>query len=95
MTRLNRIYIKDDDLITSLYRRGKEQGFTTEDVMRLHWDRQGEAALEWARLRIKRMRANGAVEAFDPPEDSPLAGDQRRKLYRVTEAKLRELGWHD
>lgn len=89
--RLNRIYVTDASLITSLYKRTKERGFTTEDVMRLHWDRQGKRALEWARLRIKRMRAAGYIEVIEEAYE----GDKRRKLYGVTVSYLQDLGLHD
>lgn len=86
MTRLNRIYIRDYELAVSLYRRRKERCFTTEDVMRLHWNRQGAAALAWARLRIVRMREKGIVESFVPDDET----DKRRRAYTFTDEQLEE-----
>lgn len=87
MGRLNRIYIRTRDIAESMYKRSKERGFTTEDVMRLHWNRQGHDAIEWARLRVKRLRAQGVIEHVD----AELA-DKRRVLYRFTEAVLQQWG---
>lgn len=85
--RLNRIYIRRRDIAMSLYRRNKELCFRSEDVMRLHWDRQGPRAREWARTMIKRMRNDGVVVSLhaDPT-------NKRVMLYRFTDQALR--GWH-
>ena len=93
MGRLNRIYVKNRDIAESMYRRQKERRFTTEDVMRLHWDRQGKGAKAWARERIKRMRVAGYIESF-VPEGMPPDGDGRRVLYRFTEGILKEWNLH-
>lgn len=88
---LNRIYIRQADIAMSMYKRSKEYGFTTEDVMRLHWDRSGNRALEWARVIIKRMRNDGIVVVLD---DSTLS-DKRRRLYRFTKEALETWGIYD
>lgn len=85
---MNRIYIRTRALAESLYRRSKERRFTTEDVMRLHWDRQGASAKAWARERVKRLRAAGMIEAF-VDEDEP---DKRRVFYTFTEEALKQWG---
>lgn len=85
---LNRIYVTQEEIARSMYRRRKEDAFTTEDVMRLHWDRQGARAIDWARTIIKRMRAAGIVEAYKPTK---ALADGRRVLYRFTPEAL--AGW--
>lgn len=89
---MNRIYVKSEEVAKSMYRRKKERCFTTEDVMRLHWNRQGHDALEWARLRIKRLREDGLVENLTKEEALAHTGDKRRVLYRFTEAALQQWG---
>lgn len=91
--RLNRIYVRQEDIASSLYKRRKERSFTTEDVMRLHWDRQGAKAIAWAREIIKRMLKAGVIESFKPDDKMhAVEGDNRRVLYRFTEERLKELG---
>jgi hypothetical protein len=88
--RLNRIYIRHEDIARSLYKRRKELQFTTEDVMRLHWDRQGKRAKDWARKTIKRMRAEGTVEAMKPDSNMQAPnGDGRCCWYRITETAFK------
>jgi len=92
MSRLNRIYITNKALTESLYKRSKELCFTTEDVMRLHWERQGARALSWARDRIKRLRKLGVIDTLVPDPRVPYDGDHRRVRYRLKEEALKEWG---
>lgn len=91
---LNRIYITERMMAESLYKRSKERGFTTEDLMRMHWDRQGKRALAWARERIKRMKKAKVIETIeatkDPKDNDVPEGDKRRRYYRFAEEKLIE-----
>lgn len=75
-----------------MYKRRKELCFTTEDLMRMHWNRQGQVALAWAREIIKRMLKAGVIEAYkpDPPTNPAEKFDRRRRLYRFTEEKLKQ-----
>ncbi len=94
---LNRIYITERMLAESLYKRSKERSFTTEDVMRVHWERQGSRALAWARERIKRMKKAEVIltiEPKDPRLNDVPQGDGRRRFYTFTEAKLVEWNLH-
>ena len=96
---LNRMYITKRMIAESLYKRSKERKFTTEDLMRMHWDRQGYRALAWARERIKRMRRVNIIVTVEPTKD-PRAndlpdGDKRRRYYTFTEEKLKEWNLHE
>lgn len=92
---LNRIYIRHEDIALSLYKRGKELSFGTEDVMRLHWDRQGARAKKWAWHTIKLMREKGRVEALDVDPRNPPQGDGRQSLYRITDEFLKACNLYD
>jgi len=87
---LNRIYVTREEIARSMYRRRLERGFTTDDLMRLHWDRQGKRAKAWAREMIKRMRADGVIVATAPEEG--VEGDKRKKLYAFTDEQLAAWG---
>lgn len=90
MTRkLNRIYIRHEDIGISMYKRRKERGFFTVDLMRMHWDRQGTRAMGWAIRTITFMRTKGILESFIPPVHL-TNGDKRLRMYRFTEAQLKE-----
>lgn len=91
---LNRIYVKQEEIARSMYKRRKERGFDTEDLMRLHWERQGKRAKEWSREIIKRMIRADVVEAFKPDRDQATDGDMRRVMYRFTEETLRKWNLH-
>ena len=93
---LNRIYIRHQDLARSLFRRRKELGFTSTDVMRCHWNRQGPRARAWAQEKIVRMRKDGIIETCRPLEGvAPPEGDRRMRWYRFTAAFLREYNLND
>ena len=90
MGRLNRIYVTQEEIARSMYRRQKERAFTTDDLMRLHWDRQGARAKAWSREIIKRMRKIGRVVTMVPEEG--VEGDKRRVLYAFTNDTLKQWG---
>ena len=90
---LNRVYIKQEEIARSMYRRRKEDGFTTDDLMRLHWDRQGARAKAWAREIIKRMRKQGRIVTVTT-EDG-VEGDRRKVLYAFTPETLKRWGLHE
>jgi hypothetical protein len=87
---LNRIYITQEEIARSMYRRRKEDGFTTDDLMRLHWERQGKRAKAWAREIIKRMRKQGRIVTVASEEG--VEGDRRKVLYAFTHDVLKQWG---
>lgn len=92
---LNRIWIRTEQLARSLYRRRKERCFMTEDVMRLHWERQGARARRWAVQTIYVLRKNGIVRNLTREEYPPhFPGEYRRNRvwYSFCEHKLKEWG---
>lgn len=82
-----RIYIRRKHIAESLYRRSKEYLFTSDDVMRLHWDRQGPRAKRWAMRVINDMRRDGQVVRLDAKYLSP---NKKTAFYRMTNEALRE-----
>lgn len=91
MTRkLNRIYIRLEDVGISMYKRQKERGFFVEDLMRMHWDRQGTRAIFWARRRIEHMKKIGILVSIPPPDALINRKMRHRRMYCFTDAILKE-----
>jgi len=94
--KVSRIYIRNRAIALSMYKRHKEFQFTTVDLMRMHWDRQGARALNWAACRIKALRRDGLIETLPKTaaEHAPR-GDTRARWYRFTEEALRQWNLYD
>ncbi len=96
MVKLNRIYITDQMIFESLYKRSMEHKFTRSDLMRLHWDRRGKRAARWAQDRIEILLKAGSIERvpFNGMEEAPYF-NPRRRWFRVSEAKLKEFDLYE
>jgi hypothetical protein len=88
---MKRQAITKRDIAEALHKKGKARAFTTDDVMRVHWNHNGSTAREWARGRVKQMRKLGLLVVVIP-SDNPVDGDRRKRLYRFTESALQEWG---
>ena len=84
MSRGRRFRVSDEKVLEFLKSRTLTNGFTAEDLARMHPERHDMSdrrrAVWWARERIKLLRAKNLIVAEEYP-----GYDKRRVIYKVVE----------
>ena len=86
---LTRYYVTVEAAMLAMYRRGKERGFTSDDLKTLHHSTDADTRSTWCSVTLKRWREQGYVESWIPDNYQELGLRRGQPMFRFTDEALK------